>query len=456
MKTPVILRIFFCVALLAAPLWSQESGASPAATGSSDSGSRMATPPPVSGENYATGLASETRANYLRGGLAFTTAYSDNVLGGVSTNPVSDISYSIFPTISLDETRSRLHWTLSYAPGFTFYQRTSSYNQANQNFGTNFQYRLSPHVTLTLRDSFQRTSNIFNQPDLTNVIAVPGGSQNPNTPIVGPLSDMLTNNGGVELTYQFSRNGMVGVSGSATNLHYLNPSQVPGLSDSSSQGASAFYSYRLSKKHYLGASYQFQNLLSYPNGEASKTQVHGISAFYTLYVSAHLSVSVFGGPQYSETSGTNFGLFSLPATHSWSPSYGGSLGWQGQRTSIAVSGSRAISNGNGLVSATNSTNGAVSVRRQLTRTLSATVSGSYSENQVLNGDSLFGSGINNGGHTVSGNVSVQRPVGQHFNVQAGYSRLHQSYANIGAISANPDTNRESVTISYTFSRPLGR
>jgi len=451
-------RIWLSFILLGVQLWAQvdSSGAQAAATGVTDSGAQMLTPPPVSGENYSMGFTSETRSNYLRGGLTFTSVYSDNVLGGISSNPVSDISYSIWPTIALDETRSRLHWTLAFAPGFTFYQRTSSYNQAGQNLATNFQYRLSPHVIVSLRDSFQRSSNVLNQPNLDNVIAVPGGLQAPNNSIIAPLAEVLTNTGNAEITYQFSRNGMIGASGTFTNLHYPNSAQVPGLYDSSSQGGSAFYTYRISKKHYIGASYQFQNLLSYPNGQASKTQVQGVSAFYTLYVSSHLSLSVFGGPQYSDTSATALGPFIAPASQSWSPSYGGSLGWQGRRMSFAASGSRTISNGGGLVGAVHSTSGSASLRRQLTRTLSGGVSGSYGENQVLNGPSLFSTGFSTGGHTISANASVQRQFGQNFNVQLGYARLHQSYGNIGAISAHPDTNMESVTISYHFSRPLGR
>src|SRR4051812_12554534 len=98
------------------------------------SADRMLTPPPVSGQAYPVMLTSEERANYLRGALAFTGAYSDNVLGsGAGGEPVSDQSYSIAPMISLDETTPRLHTVLSYAPGFTFYQHTSSRNEADHN-----------------------------------------------------------------------------------------------------------------------------------------------------------------------------------------------------------------------------------------------------------------------------------------------------------------------------------
>ena len=86
----------------------------------------MLTPPPVSGEAYPTAVGSESRSNYLRAGLTVNTAYSDNVLADVGTGPVSDISYSVFPTIAIDKTTSRLHWMLTYSPGFTLYQHTSA------------------------------------------------------------------------------------------------------------------------------------------------------------------------------------------------------------------------------------------------------------------------------------------------------------------------------------------
>ncbi len=77
----------------------------------------MLTPAPVSGEGYSMGFTSETRSNYLRGGLVFSTAYDSEVTTGTNGQPISDVSYSIWPTISLDETRPRFHWTLYVQPG---------------------------------------------------------------------------------------------------------------------------------------------------------------------------------------------------------------------------------------------------------------------------------------------------------------------------------------------------
>src|SRR5580658_466998 len=131
------------VLLTAAPLWSQDEQRpvpAPAATGpisdvsANEDADRMQTPPPVSGQSYPTSFTSGERSNYLRGGVAFTTAYTDNAVGSVNgAAPVSDVSYSVWTTIALDETTPRLHLGLTYAPGFTFYQRESSLNQENQN-----------------------------------------------------------------------------------------------------------------------------------------------------------------------------------------------------------------------------------------------------------------------------------------------------------------------------------
>jgi hypothetical protein len=444
-------RFFIGIILLAVcPLWAQvadSSGAEAAAAGPSGNEGAMLTPAPISGQGYSMGFTSETRSNYLRGGLVFGTAYDSDATTGTNGRPISDVSYSIWPTISLDQTRSRLHWVFDYSPGFTFYQKTSSLNQADQNLGVNLSYRLSPHVTISVRDTFMKTSNVLNQPTSDLASPVSGGVAVPNNSVIAPIADTLTNNANVSMTYQFSANGMMGASGTFTNLHYPNEAQVPGLYDSSSRGGSAFYNHRLSKMHYIGATYQYQMFLAYPTVGQSETQAHSIYLFYTVYLKPTLSISVFGGPQYSNTQ-----QFGVPTMTGWSPAGGASMSWQGRVTSIAASYSRSINSGGGLVGAVEASTASGSFRRQLSRMLSMTIGGSYANNDVLDALPAF----NNGGQTISGNASVQRQIGEHFNVQAQYTRLHQTYNDIAAISSVPNRNRVAVLISYQFSRPLGR
>lgn len=446
--------------LAAVPLWAQVDNTIPvpAVTGVQTSDDRMTTPPPVSGADYPVRFTSETEANYLRGGLMFDSAYSDNVLTSAAGNPLGDVSFSVWPTIAIDQTRPRLHWNLSYAPGFTFYRRFDSRNEADENVALDFEYQLTPHVTLNLRDSFQKSSSAFNSPDQGLTAVVSGSAQGSNGLVVAPIADRLYNNGNAGVTYQFAPNGMIGASGTFTNLHYpnpgevsgtnptpANPPQLSGLYDASSRTGSAFYSERFSKKHYLGVNYQYDDLLSYPTGLTTETRTQSVFLFYTLYATPSISVSLFGGPQDSSTS-----EITQPASQMWSPAGGGSLNWQARRTVLALSVSRMVTGGGGLIGAAESDIASFSLRQKLTKNLNAALGGAYANRTAIPLASL----PSMNGHSVSGDVSLERRVGQHFAARAGYTRLRQQYDNLVVIA--PNTNREWISISYEFARPLGR
>jgi hypothetical protein len=455
-----------CVGMLllpAASLWSQVDNSStqpvPAygmdtGAGNSNNDDRMLTPPPVGGQSYPTSGTSGERSNYFRGGVAFTGAYTDNALGSVGGRAVSDVSYSVAPFISLDESTPRLHLITTYAPGFTFYQKTSARNEQDQNASINLQYRLSPHVTFSARDGFQRSSNVFNQPFFGSATPVSGGTQEPNLSVIAPVAPLLSNTGSLGITWQFAANGMVGASGMFTNLHYSDQAEVPGLADSSSQGGSVFYSLRVSKMHYIGATYQYQRLIASPTNGQSETQTHALLFFYTLYATPRFSMSFFGGPQHSDTLQPPLPplQIQLPEARAWTPAAGASMSWQGRMTNAALSYSHIISGGGGLTGAVKMSSVSASLSQQLTRRLSGSLGGGYTQNDLL-ASALAGS---SNGHTVSGTASLQQQVGQHVNVQLGYTRLHQDYSNVAVLAATPDTNREFVSISYQFSRPLGR
>jgi hypothetical protein len=457
--------------LVAMPVWCQQSAGAPdqpsvppansasnpgagSDSGPVNSEDRMVTPPPVSGQSYPTASVSQERSNYLRGGLVFTTAYSDNAVGAVNGHAQSDESYSVAPTLAIDETTSRTHFVMTYAPGFTFYQRFSSRNEADQNAAIDFTYRLSPHVTFEARDGFQKSSSVFNQTDLGSAGAVSGGTEGGNFSVVAPTADRLSNTGNVGLTYQFALNAMIGASGTFTNLHYPDPSEVPGLFDSESQGGSAFYALRISKVNYFGAAYQYQRLQSFPALGTNETQTHALLLFYTFRPSTRFSISIFGGPQYADI-GPQFSTTAStpsPGSTSWNPEAGGSLSWQGRVSNLAVSYAHTISSGGGLIGAVQQDSANVSIGQQVSKTLNAAVSGGYAQNDVLGATTLSTSN----GHTVSGTASLRQQFGQHLNVQLGYTRLHQDYGAVAVLAATPDTNREFVSLSYQFSRPLGR
>ena len=449
------MRILFYIPLIVlatVPAWPQaaNSQAEPAV----NTEDRMLVPASVSGEAYSVALSSEERANYLRYGLTFGTAWSDNVLGAAtpSGQAVSDMSYSVWPTIGLDKSTSRLHWGMTYAPGFTFYQRTNERNEADHNALLRFEYRLSPHVTFSAHDAFQKSSNVFNQPGLTAMDTVSGGAQSPNTSVIAPVADRLSNFGGLGMTYQYGANDMIGATGGFGNLHYSNRNDVVGLYDESSQTGSGFYSHRVAGRHYLGAIYEYQRLMSFPAGVDAETQTHAFFGFYTVYPASNWSLSLFGGPQHANTVQPALPTFELPAfsSRNWHPAAGASVDWQGQFTAAALSYSHSIRGGSGLSGAVQLDEVSATGRARFSPVLSASLSGFYANNRLL-----APSIISSNGHTISGTLAVQRTFGEHFLAELGYSRLRQVYS-IPVLAATPNTNRVFVSFSYNFSRPLGR
>jgi hypothetical protein len=409
----------------------------------------MLSPPPVSGEAYSTAFASETQSNILRAGLAFSTAYSNNVQG--TSNPVGDVSYSIWPTVAFNAKTTRMNWSLNYAPGYTFYQHTSSLNQGDQNVAVDFQYGLTPHLTVSLRNDFQKTNNPFNRPNPLTATSVSGSPPPPNVAVIAPIETYRYNAANVQLEYQFSADGMIGVSGTFTQLYYPNPTEASGLYNSTSSGGSVSYSRRFFTKYYLGASYQYQDISSYQASVRSndtRTQTQTAFLFCSFYLKPTLSVSLSGGPQHYDATQS-----SQPASRSWSPMLMASIGWQGQRTSLAASYARIVTSGGGLIGAYHWNAGNLSARWQLSRTWSVGLATGYSTYSSL---TPYFVGSNSGGHTMSVTASVHHPLGDHLMVEGGYTRLQQSYAEIPAVSAIPDINRVFLSISYQFTRPLKR
>jgi hypothetical protein len=445
--------------LIGAPVWAQVEDSTPppdtqtaAADTSADiTAERMITPPPVRGLAYPVALASQERSNDLRGGLAFMSAYTDNALGSVGLTPLSDVSYSVAPFIAMNQATTREQLALTYAPGFTFYQRSSTLDQADQNASIRFAYRLSPRLTFSANDTFQKTSDVLNQPFSEQTGVVNTGSELPNFSVIAPLANQLSNVGNVGLAYQFELNDMIGAGGIFTNLHYANPSQVLGLSDSSSQGALGFWAHRWSRRQYFGVTYQYQRLLAYPTLGFAETQTHAALFFYSLYPTNGLTMSFFGGPQHSNTTQPSPQL----ALKQWAPAGGASLNWLRRLTSAALSYVHVISCSPGLQAAVKLDSGTGFIRQQVTKHLSASISGGYIQNDVLGNFNASSLGLLNG-HSIDGTASLEQQFGQHGTLQLGYMRLRQDYSGVPILALRPNTNREFVSLTYRFDRALGR
>ena len=447
----MLTRLCICILFLSCSLaWCQsDNGGTDASVTDSSDDTQLRVPPPVSGDAYSADFAGEERSNFLRVGFTATSAYATNLTGAGSSNSVAGMSYSIWPTFALDSKTSQAHLVLSYSPGFTYYQHADSDNQMDQNLSATFQYRASPYLTLSLQEGFQKTANIFNQPNPLSATSVSGAFPTQAQAIVAPNADQISNATGAQLTYQLGPSSMVGVTGNFGISTYPGLGQGSGLYNSRSDGASVYYSRSFGEKYSVGGTYQYQNTFSYQGAAVStQTQTQTVFIFLTAYLRPKLSLSVSVGPQHYNATQTSF-----PASASWSPMTMVSLGWQGGRTSLAASYARIVTGGGGLNGAFHSNSVSASAGWQLSRLWTAGVSGGYASNTTLTPLFIQSSA---GGHSLTGTVSAQRPLGDHLNVQFGYNWIHQNYSGITAISENPNSNRVFVSFSYQFTKPLQR
>jgi hypothetical protein len=442
----------------------------------------MLRPPPVSDEGYSSHVGAEERSNFLRLGLRFSTAYISNLYPGSGTTAISETTYSIWPTIAFDATTYRQHTSVSYNPGFTFYHPSSTLNEIDQSANVTYSLRLTPHVAINASDSFLNTSTAFSPTS-----SIPGGpisgSASSSTPnIIAPFAKRLSNVADASASFQFSPTGMIGVSGGLYNLHYPDLAEVPGIYNSDERRGGFFYSHRISGTQYIGARYSYARTLTFAPDAEFETQTHTIYFFYTIYLKEHLSISVSGGPQYYDvtqpsTSSSNsassavnnlnwkesqIGLSApqqsesdqtIPASSSWSTAVATSVDWQERHTNFVASYDRSVIAGGGLLGTFALNSASATARWQLSRTWTVGASANYSIVKTVN--PLFISSTT-GGHTISATAIVDHPLTSRFNTSFEYDRVHQSYAGIAVITANPDTNRFVGSISWQLSRPLGR
>lgn len=438
---------FYFVIAAATPLFSQVQPSASGGPGGLDD-TRMMTPPPVSGGAYPGKVGADERSNFLRAGLVVTGSYNDNILPGDGTQKVGDSSYSIVPTISIDRRTPHDSLDLSYSSGFTLYQKTTQLNGVSQGGSADFRFNLTPYAVVEVRDSFNQNNNLFNQANPFGSGGISAGSPSATSVYVYPYENMLGNSASAGVEYQYGRNAMIGAGGNYSLLHYSNVTNAPSLSDSNTGGGSAFWSRRISRGQYLGIMYEYARISTNPVQTTTDTDT--ISVFYTRYLTNTISVSVLGGPQYYNSDDPS----TSTSAAAWTPAVRASVGYQRTRTSFAVDYSRVVSGAGGLIGAYHSDTADIQAVRKLTAAWSVGVNGGYA---LFKNVTPIVSVINPGGHTIFGSAHAGRSFHDRFNLEVGYSHFHQTYDNFGTLAEMfPDSNREYASVSYQFSRPIGR
>jgi len=444
-----MMKLIACLCLAVAastPLWSQVE---PSATGGGFDldDEHMMTPPPVSRDAYPVMVGSEERANFFSGGLVFTAAYTDNLMLLNSNGPISDENYIILPTVGLERRTAKQGESLHYSSGFSFYQNTSQLNAVSQSASGSYHFHLSPYAVISFGDTFQQNHNLYNQGNPFVGGGVSGSPGSSNT-LIAPFANQLGNSANASIDYQYGRNAMIGGSAAYSFLKYSELNDVPGLNNQHTTDVNAFFARRIARSQYVGLTYQISKFTTYPID--TYTLSNTVFGFYTHYFSSSFSMSILGGPEHYTT-----WTPTVAKQGAWTPAIQGSLGWQRQHTNLSASFSHVVTGAGGLIGTYHSNIGALTARTALSRTWGAGATVNYMLfKNVHPGEAQLSSYA--GGHTLTGGVSVDHRLTERVSLEAGYQHFHQSYGNIAVSSSFLGSNRGYGSISYQFSRPLGR
>ena len=447
----MVIRVFFSIVLLFCSecLWGQVEPSASGGSGATDDDSLMTLPPQVSGSFYPSSAGSESRSNILSGGVIVSAGYSDNVLAGETSQPISAETYTIFPNIQLMEKTSRARGSLSYSPGFTFYDPTTDLNQVNQNAVADFQYRMTPRLTIGAQEIFQQNSTVFSQPYTLSGATISGSGESGSPIVILPYAGQIMDSTQAHIGYQFSRSSMISGSGYFSSFNFTNVTQSlaqsESLYNSDSGGGSASYSRRLTRSQYMGVTYRYA--ISQTNPVPSTTESHFASVFYSVNFGREFSLSITGGPEYSIESAPT-----VVTTHTWAPSGSAGIGWQRSRANFALSFARSVTTGWGLLGNYTANTANASVQWKFTRRLTGVVSGNYADTKSATSVITTNTQV---GHLLFGRASLEYAIGEHVTAVAEYARLHENFG-IAGISNNPNADRVSVSLNYRFTRPLGQ
>ena len=414
----------------------------------------LSVPAVVSGVRSPITVGAEgTRSNFVTGSFQFVGGFDDNaaLTGG---KRVSDFSYLFAPGILLSKTRERWNWTLGYNPGFTINQRLSERNQSSHDLSTYLTFRLSPHVTLRFLDSFEKSSSLFSGVLASPLVPESGPVQGPNQSLITPLAQRTANLTGVDLGYQFGANSMIGGGGT----YYLtNYDQVAGrartstgLIDNRSIAADGYYAHRFSNKQWFGTRYDFQRITFDIGGQ---TTVYRMAVFYVVPLGTSMSVSLWAGPERSSTA--------VPATSDsllarsdlrWSGAGGASFDWTGQHTGFRAGYVRRTSDGGGLSAAVALEQVDAGLRHQLSARWFTDLGISYANNNPIQTSSNSAGKI----RVLTLTAGLARKVTNNLSFGVQYGRDHQRSTDAPSSPGLVQRNRVLLSLSYSFSRPLGR
>lgn len=389
--------------------------------------------------------------------VRLSALFDDNALGD-NLNQHSDTGFDVQPTIDFKQELKRLNWNFFYSPGFSANQHYSQRRYFSQIAGTSLTYFLRPHLQLDVHGRGNVTTNPFDQLDHSFSSPHSGLLDQTNTTVILPRYKQIGEEGGLGLTWLESAFTTISLTGDFSELRYRD---IPGASiqqlkrlNTRIVNGRAVVAHRISRKHTVGVLYNYQDL-SFPLAHA-RTVVHSIQGYDEFSITPSMTLTLFGGPEYSRVHDQvelSFFFFTLTIpsfTTQWSGAGGAQYDWQGTHSAFRGSFVRRVSDGGGLVGVVRLYDGRADFRQRLSRRWTAVLDGYYATNNSL------GPVSSSSLHSYGGGAGIERRISENFSADLRYSRLHQNISGSITGSRVDDDNRVMLSVQYHWTHPIGR
>jgi hypothetical protein len=386
--------------------------------------------------------------NILALGLHAGSSYDDNILGN-NRQRVGDVALQFGPSLNVRREGQRLSFALSYRPRFRIYRKVSEQNVVDQTLGFDAGYKVSSRLSFRARTSAFYTTGIF-QPN-QNEESLPGlGSPSSlNTTVFTPTARQLTWSSRLDASYQAGKHNMVGISVGESKLDFHQQlSNAGSVQNTAQKDAGLVFQHRLSRHTTLGIDYQYKDIRF---GSDSRTLVHSAFFSYAQQVSPGLTLSVFGGPQFSHLNEVvifPLGPFTVRApvslpTSNWA--LGGMLTKQLDKTAFQLTAQHQVSDGGGLLGAVVSSSAGANARRRLPGRWDAIWSAGYANNSSLDPTSSRAAY-----QSLTAGVGLGHSLTEKLSVRVGYDFVHQRGTGQSQLFADFDRDLWSVQFIYGF------
>jgi hypothetical protein len=404
------------------------------------------------GLNYA---GTPPPRNILALGLSVGSSYDDNIFGN-NQQRVGDVAFQFGPSLNVRREGQRLNLALSYQPHFRIYRKASEENVVDQTFGFDAGYKVSSRLSFRGRTSAFYTTGIFQPTQNEEILPGLGSPSGLNGTLFTPTARQLTWSSRIDASYQAAANDSVSLFVGQSRLDFKQQASNAGsLQNAGQKNAGLVYQHRLSPHTTLGMDYQYEDISFGPD---SRTLVHSAFFSYAQQVSPSLTLSVFGGPQFSrlhEVIALPLGpfMFRIPislATSNWA--LGGTVTKQADKTAFQLTAQHQVSDGGGLLGAVVSSSVGTSVRRRLPGRWDASWSAGYADNRSLDTTSSRGAY-----QSLTAGAGLGRSLTEKLRVRLGYDFIHQRGSGQSQLFGDFDRDLWSVQFSYRFHEiALGR